>query len=559
VSWTDLGEVASLTYPQITGIGPAHTVCSSYANGWLVGVTDVGAGICPGGTSLASLSYHPNGMTWQVSHGNAVTDTYAKDPYDMGRPYRISTSNALSNWDSGSFEYDGAGNIKALRGTVEPVARPAPTHKDYTYDAFGNLTRVTTDDTTYQDLPTSLSTNRLTGSGYDASGNLTAWGGYGYGYDALNAMTTLTGGTLNKAYGYDADGERLSFKDVPSNTTTFTLRGLDGKVLREYTYNGSTWSWSKDIVYGNGQLLAAIDSSGTRHFTLDHLGSPRLITKADRSVSTYHAYWAYGTEADTAGDSERMKFTGHERDLQGTTATTDDLDYMHARYYNPTIGRFLRVDPVRGNAKNPQSWNLYSYVTNNPVNRIDPTGTYQEDVHLDLTTVLAFAVGFNYQTAAAIGMADQGVDEDPATYSNAPGGEDTRAAYHFTSESRRVELWEAFEASGSTKDLGTFLHAQQDSYSHAGFGPKAGHAAAGTAPDKTYNNAAKANLMAAGTYGKLAAAAAKLGISPANKVEWERIKALVSAFNATKTRQEKARILDQMKRTIIEERRARLN
>jgi RHS repeat-associated protein len=377
VSRTDLGDMASLTYPQISGVGPSRTICSSYANGFLVGISDVGAGSCPGGTSLASLSYHANGMVNVVSHGNGVLDTSEKDPNDMGRPYRIVSSNALANWNSGIFEYDGAGNIKALRGMVEPVARPAGAHQDYTYDGFGNLTKITLNDTTYQDLPTSASSNRLTASGYDPSGNITAWGGYGYGYDALNAMTTLTGGTLNKAYGYDADGERLSFKDVPSNTTTYSLRGLDGKVLREYSYNGSTWSWSKDVVYRNGRLLAAIDTSGTKHFTLDHLGSPRLITNADRSAWAYHAYWAYGQELDTTSDTERMKFTGHERDLQGTTATTDDLDYMHARYYNPTIGRFLSVDPVtevKKALRAPQMWNRYAYVVNNPLKFLDPAG-----------------------------------------------------------------------------------------------------------------------------------------------------------------------------------------
>jgi len=371
VGWTDLGEVASLTYPQIAGLGPVRTVCSSYANGFLVGITDVGAGACPGGTSLASLSYHANGMVNVVSHGNLVSDTYEKDPNDMGRPYRISSANALSNWNSGTFEYDGAGNIKALRGTVELVARPAPTHKAYTYDAFGNLTRVTTDDTTHQDLPTSASTNRLTGSGYDLSGNITAWGGYTYTYDPLNAMTTLTGGTLNKVYRYDAEGERLTFREGASGPWTYSLRGLDGKVLREYSYTGSSWSWGKDVVYRQGQLLAAIDSTGTRHFTLDHLGSPRLITDGSRNVAEYHAYWGYGQEVDTACGTERMKFTGHERDNQCSSGA---LDYMHARYYNPTIGRFLRVDPVRGGSKRPQSWNMYAYVQGNPMKYVDPTG-----------------------------------------------------------------------------------------------------------------------------------------------------------------------------------------
>jgi RHS repeat-associated protein len=63
-----------------------------------------------------------------------------------------------------------------------------------------------------------------------------------------------------------------------------------------------------------------------------------------------------------------MKFTSHERD-EGLM-----LDYMLARYYGASMGRFLSVDPVDGTPGNPQTWNLYAYVTNNPVRLIDPTG-----------------------------------------------------------------------------------------------------------------------------------------------------------------------------------------
>jgi RHS repeat-associated protein len=69
-----------------------------------------------------------------------------------------------------------------------------------------------------------------------------------------------------------------------------------------------------------------------------------------------------------------MKFTGHERDTLGTCSQTDDLDYMHARFYNPTVGRFLSPDPLRGNPAQPLSWNLYSYALGNPVNLTDPRG-----------------------------------------------------------------------------------------------------------------------------------------------------------------------------------------
>jgi hypothetical protein len=49
---------------------------------------------------------------------------------------------------------------------------------------------------------------------------------------------------------------------------------------------------------------------------------------------------------------------------------------MHARFYNPTASRFLSVDPIipTGAMRNPQMWNRYSYVANNPMNRTDPDG-----------------------------------------------------------------------------------------------------------------------------------------------------------------------------------------
>jgi RHS repeat-associated protein len=62
--------------------------------------------------------------------------------------------------------------------------------------------------------------------------------------------------------------------------------------------------------------------------------------------------------------------------LAQTCAPTNPktLDFMHARYDMATLGRFLSIDPVIGNRDQPQSWNRYAYVQNNPINRTDPTG-----------------------------------------------------------------------------------------------------------------------------------------------------------------------------------------
>jgi len=56
---------------------------------------------------------------------------------------------------------------------------------------------------------------------------------------------------------------------------------------------------------------------------------------------------------------------------------------MHARYYGNTIGRFLSVDPTQlsANSTDPQSWNRYAYVNNNPVNRLDLNGQWGTDAH----------------------------------------------------------------------------------------------------------------------------------------------------------------------------------
>jgi RHS repeat-associated protein len=69
-----------------------------------------------------------------------------------------------------------------------------------------------------------------------------------------------------------------------------------------------------------------------------------------------------------------MKFTGHERDFHGSA---QDLDYMHARFSSPLEARFLTVDPLLNAEKvagEPQLWNRYTYVTNNPLKYVDNNG-----------------------------------------------------------------------------------------------------------------------------------------------------------------------------------------
>jgi RHS repeat-associated protein len=133
------------------------------------------------------------------------------------------------------------------------------------------------------------------------------------------------------------------------------------------------------------------DMGYTRHYHLDHLGSPRLITSNAASKLAYHVYYPFGEEATAFNqDTAKLKFTGHERDLANLAGSGDDLDYMHARHYSPLTERFMSTDRVTGGVRRPQRWNRYSYVLGNPLSLVDPRGL---DPDVPIVCVGTFCVG----------------------------------------------------------------------------------------------------------------------------------------------------------------------
>jgi RHS repeat-associated protein len=188
---------------------------------------------------------------------------------------------------------------------------------------------------------------------------------------------------------YDANGERVWSWDSAGagRTDLFSGRDSSGRLLREFKKVApATTTTAEDYIYLGNRLLATVKpNEEVRHMDVDHLGTVRLVTSATGAQLRQHHLWPYGEEFSSQDDDEQMRFTGHERDLWATTASTeaeaaeDDLDYMHARYYRPLLGRFLSVDPVGGNARDPRSWNRYSYVLGNPLRLLDLDGQKEAD------------------------------------------------------------------------------------------------------------------------------------------------------------------------------------
>lgn len=426
-TYDNLGFLSSQTYPECanstcvdSGMKKSRTVSAVYTNGWL---TSVKNGL-PNSTDVySSLSYHPNRMIATIAHGNGVSDQIGRDTNFVPRPASISTvgarsvSGANADWTSGPYQYDNAGNITRIgqdwyvydrvNRLIEGTALSVGAKQKYSYDAFGNMLSMDTygsvspsnpNGNLTNQLPMNYdnSTNRWSVLRYDASGsligNLRSDGSSQFSYDALNRMLTTPGMTylygpndermeiVNK--GYDDDPAKPAPNPKPAIVETYTLRGLNNEILREYTITGGDavghWNWQRDYVYRGGALLAAENYlTGRQHFHLDHLGSARLITDNNRYVVETHQYFPFGNDAtgQTPADNTH-KFTGHERDLLNNG---QQLYQMGARFYAQTNSRFLTVDPGKDfDPHMPQSWNMYAYVRNNPMNFSDPTGMVTE-------------------------------------------------------------------------------------------------------------------------------------------------------------------------------------
>ncbi len=292
-AYDPLGNTGSITYPTCTfspctGTDIPRTVSFTHTNGFLTAVTGTGTtlgGMPTSSVYASAITYWPNLVVAQVTHGNGVVDTQANDPNAMRRPQSVAATfgtgvGVPTLWKTDNYAYDGAGNITQIgagRFLDDRVSRltsgslpldtqdsTTPVAQTYAFDAFGNIQSIGA--TGARNTPTSSATNRLNGAGttYDAAGNLTAGNGATYEYDGLNQLKHYVNGSQEWLYLYDADDERLwSYQaGIPGTSVRFdrwTIRDLAGKVLRTYEASGYNWTGSdvEDSIYRDGVLLAA--------------------------------------------------------------------------------------------------------------------------------------------------------------------------------------------------------------------------------------------------------------------------------------------------------------
>ncbi len=135
-----------------------------------------------------------------------------------------------------------------------------------------------------------------------------------------------------------------------------------------------------------GASAGVNDGSGLKYLLTDQLGSVVAVTDNNGAILSQQRYMPFGGTRTITGftsiSQTDFAFTGQrslDQHQQGGNATIGLLDY-HARMMDPLIGRFISPDSVIPSYVNPQTWNKYSYVSNDPINpQFAPCGGTQDN------------------------------------------------------------------------------------------------------------------------------------------------------------------------------------
>jgi RHS repeat-associated protein len=297
---------------------------------------------------------------------------------DNGNP--VSVTNDLVSDRTQTYTYDQLNRVATAYTTATHSSDPTVCWgQAFSYDSSGdwsNLLSIAGISSSYANCTqgsltvTADNYNRIQGVTYDTAGNVTNDGnGNAFTYNSENQLSTAGGAT----YIYDGDGNRVE----KSGSKIYWFSGSEILDETDSTGSFSNSSFSEYVFFGGARIARRNSSGNVFYYLTDQLGTSRKTLQDGQTTACYDAdFEPFGGEhAYVNTCPQNYKFTGKERDSES------NLDNFGARYYASMTGRFMTPDwglkPIAvpyAKFGDPQTLNLYTYVENSPLNRIDADG-----------------------------------------------------------------------------------------------------------------------------------------------------------------------------------------
>jgi len=307
------------------------------------------------GSSSVSYEYYADGQNKSVTLTGGVKTSREYDEFNrLTKVVNAKDSTVLSQFE---YTYDKDGNMKTSRSTYGDTTY----NETYDYDELNRLIKTTRDDGTTSEYQYDARGNRstVTGTVPDLPTDIS------FTYNPWNQLTSTTVGTSQTTYQYNPQG--LRSKKITAGGTTRYVYDTSGRIIAEV--DGSN-NLIASYIWGPGELIAKKDVAGNLYYYL-YNGHGDVVQIVDTSGNIVNRY-RYDEWGNILNQSETVqnefKYAGQSYD------TENGLYYLRARYYDPRAGRFVSKDSVEGEITNPLSLNLYTYVQNNPINYVDPSG-----------------------------------------------------------------------------------------------------------------------------------------------------------------------------------------